>query len=160
MMHKARYGLVGVSHCFSRSSVQFQGHRPKKSATLTLIGRLRTVTPVWIYQRRRNDAWSSIEDVPYSFSRSSVKFQGHTVKKSRFWPILGVSGLLFLFEFIEGYQMMHKAWGSMEEVPDCFSRSSVKFRGHTGHKFTHFDPNWVFPDCYSCLNLLKAMKVS
>ena len=27
--------------------------------------------------------------------------------------------------------MMHKAWSSIEEVPYCFSRSSVKFQGHT-----------------------------
>ena len=30
--------------------------------------------------------------------------------------------------------MMHKAWSSIEEVPYCFSRSSVKFQGHTGQK--------------------------
>ena len=39
-------------------------------------------------------AWSSIEEVPYCFWRSSVKFQGHTAKKNcRFWPKLGVSRL-------------------------------------------------------------------
>ena len=39
-------------------------------------------------------AWSSIEEVPYCFSRSSVKFQGHSAKKNRrFWPKLGVSQL-------------------------------------------------------------------
>ena len=27
-------------------------------------------------------AWSSIEDVPYCFSMSYVKYQGHTAKKS------------------------------------------------------------------------------
>ena len=26
-------------------------------------------------------AWSSIEEVPYGFSRSSIKFQGHMAKK-------------------------------------------------------------------------------
>ena len=30
--------------------------------------------------------------------------------------------------------MMHKAWRSIEEVPYCFSRSFVKFQGHTGQK--------------------------
>ena len=43
--------------------------------------------------------------------------------------------------------MMHKAWSSIEEVPYCFSRSSVKFQGHTGQKIADFDPNWPFPDC-------------
>ena len=29
------------------------------------------------------------------------------------------------FEFTNGYEMMHKTWSSTEEVPYCFSRSSV-----------------------------------
>ena len=49
-------------------------------------------------------------------------------------------------EFTDGYEMMHKAWSNIEGVPYCFSRSSVKFQGHTGEKIADFDPNWVFPD--------------
>ena len=33
--------------------------------------------------------------------------------------------------------MMHKAWSSVEEVPYCFSRSSIKF--------PDFNPNLEFP---------------
>ena len=92
-------------------------------------------------------AWSSIEEVPYCFSRSYVKLQGHTAKKNRrFWPKLGVSGLYLQFGITDGSEMMHKAWSSIEEVPYCFSRSSVKFQGHTALKFVEFDPNWAFPD--------------
>ena len=54
--------------------------------------------------------------------------------------------------------MMHKDWSSIEEVPYCFSRSSVKFQGHTALKIVEFDPNWPFPDCYSSLNSTMAMK--
>ena len=54
--------------------------------------------------------------------------------------------------------MMHKAWSSIEEVPYCFSRSSVKFQGHTALKIVKFDPNWAFPDCNSSLNSPMAMK--
>ena len=54
--------------------------------------------------------------------------------------------------------MMHKAWSSIEEVPYCFSRSSVKFQGHTALKIVEFDPNWPFPDCNSSLNSPMAMK--
>ena len=54
--------------------------------------------------------------------------------------------------------MMHKAWCSIEEVPYCFSRSSVKFQRHTALKFIKFDPNWAFPDCNSILNSPMAMK--
>ena len=54
--------------------------------------------------------------------------------------------------------MMHKASSSIEEVPYCFSRSSVKFQGHTALKIVEFDPNWAFPDCNSSFNSPMAMK--
>ena len=54
--------------------------------------------------------------------------------------------------------MMHKAWSSIEEVPYCFLRSSVKFQGHTALKIVEFDPNWAFPDCNSSLNSPMAMR--
>ena len=54
--------------------------------------------------------------------------------------------------------MMHKAWCCLEEVPYCFSMSSVKFQGHTAKKIVDFYPNWGFPDCNSSLNLPMAMK--
>ena len=93
-------------------------------------------------------AWCCLGEAPYWFSRSFVKFQGHTAKKNRrFWPNFGVSVLLLQFEFTSGYKRMHKAWSSMEEVSYYFSRSSIKFQGHTGQKIANFDPNWAFPDC-------------
>ena len=79
-------------------------------------------------------AWSNIEEVPYCFSRSPVKFQGHTGQNCRFWSELCVAGLYLQFEFINGFEMMHKACCSVEEVPYCFPRSSVKFQGHIGRK--------------------------
>ena len=104
-------------------------------------------------------AWSSIVEVPYCFSRSCVKFQGHmALKIVHFLPKLGVSGLYLQFGITDGYEMMHKAWSSIEEVPYCFSRSSVKFHGHTALKIVEFDPNWAFPDCNSSLNSAMAMK--
>ena len=54
--------------------------------------------------------------------------------------------------------MMHEAWSSIVEVPYCFSRSYVKFQGHTALKIVEFDPNWAFPDCNSSLNSPMAMK--
>ena len=54
--------------------------------------------------------------------------------------------------------MMHRAWSSIEEVPYCFSRSYVKFQGHTTLKMIKFDPNWAFSDCNSSLNSPMAMK--
>ena len=54
--------------------------------------------------------------------------------------------------------MMHRAWSSIVEVPYCFSRSYVKFQGHTALKIVEFDPNWAFPDSNSSLNSQMAMK--
>ena len=104
-------------------------------------------------------AWRSIEEVPYCFLRSYVELQGNTAKTNRrFWPKLGVSGLYLQFEFTDGYEMMHRAWSSIVEVPYCFSRSYVKFQGHTALKIVKFDPNWAFPDCNSSLNSPMSMK--
>ena len=48
--------------------------------------------------------------------------------------------------------MTHKAWSRIAEVRYCFSRTSIKFQGHTWTK------NWVFPYCNSRLNLPMATK--
>ena len=53
---------------------------------------------------------------------------------------------------------MHKAWSSVEDVPYCFWRSSIKFQYHTRQKSAHFDPNWGFLECNLSLNSLMAMK--
>ena len=37
-----------------------------------------------------------------------------------------------------GFEMMHKAWCGIDEVPYCFPRSSIKFQGHMGQKQTIF----------------------
>ena len=77
-------------------------------------------------------AWRSIEDVSYCFSGSSVKFQRHTGQNSRwFWLDLSVYTLLLQIEFTNGFETMHKAWRSIEEVSYRFPRSSIKFHGHT-----------------------------
>ena len=54
--------------------------------------------------------------------------------------------------------MMHRAWSSIVEVPYCFSRSYIKFQGHTALKIDEFHPNWAFPDTNSSLNSPMAMK--
>ena len=36
------------------------------------------------------------------------------------------------FEFTNGYEMIHKALSSIEEVPYCLARSSSKFQSHMG----------------------------
>ena len=103
-------------------------------------------------------AWCCLEEVPYCFSRSSVKFQGHTALKivefDPDWAFPDCNSSLNT----NGYEMMHKAWSSIEEVPYCISRSYVKFQGHTALKIVEFDPNWAFPGSNSSLNTPMATK--
>ena len=42
--------------------------------------------------------------------------RSHGTKNRRFWPKLGVFGLWPDFELTDGYEMMHRAWSSIEEV--------------------------------------------
>ena len=92
-------------------------------------------------------------------------FQGHPsnfkVTRDKKTLILTQIGRLLelKFEFTHGYEMQHKAWSNIEEVPYYFSRSTAKFQGHTGQKIANFYPNWMFLDVNFSLNsLVMAMK--
>ena len=65
-------------------------------------------------------------------------------KNHQFRRELSVSGLYIQFEFTNGFEMMHKAWRNIEEVPYCFSRSSIKFHSHTGGKIDDLNPIWDY----------------
>ena len=87
-------------------------------------------------------AWCSIEEVPYCFPRSSIKFQGHTGQKNRrFWPKLSVSRLWLQFQFTDGFEMIHKAWCSIGEVPFYLLRSYIKLLRSHGLKNRRFGSN-------------------
>ena len=104
-------------------------------------------------------AWSSIEEVPYCFSRSYVKLQGHMAKKiANFDPNWAFPDCNSSLNSPMATKWCIGAWSSIVEVPYCFSRSYVKFQGHTTLKIIEFDPNWAFPDCNSSLNSPMAMK--
>ena len=117
---------------FSRSSAKFQGHTAKKLSILTQIGRFRTLTSVWIHWWLWNDA--------------------HSLKQHR---------CFMFFKVIRKISRSHRTKTltqfEIKEVPYCFSKSLVKFRGHTVQKIADFDPNWAFPDFNSSLNSLIAM---
>ena len=126
-----------------RSDVHAKGQGPrskvKVTEVMTPLSRFRTVTPVWIHIWWWNDAYSLIMLRRGALLFSKVIRQiprSHGYKKRRIWPRLGVSGLLLQFELTltNGYEMMHKAWRSIEDVPYCFWRSSVKFQGHVAKK--------------------------
>ena len=84
--------------------------------------------------------------------------RSHGAKNRRIWPRLDVSGLTLQYEFTNGYEMLHKAWSSKEEVPYSLWMSAVKFQGHTALKIIEFDPDWAFLDCNSRLNSPMAKK--
>ena len=135
-----------VPYCFSRSSVKFQGRLGQKIAYLSQIGRFRTVTPALIHQWLWNDAQSlkyHRRGVLLFFMVIRQISRSHGTKYCQFWTKLGVSRLHLQFEFTDVFEMMHKAWRNIEEVPFHFFRSSIKFEGHTGKKIDNFKPIWV-----------------
>ena len=104
-------------------------------------------------------AWSSIEEVPYCFSRSSVKFQGHTALKTvEFYPNWAFPDCNSSFNTPMVTKWCTKLEVEEKRCPIGFSRSYVKLQGHTALKIVEFDPNWAFPDCNSSLNSPMAMK--
>ena len=103
-------------------------------------------------------SWSSIEEMPYCCSRSSVNFKVTKDKYRWFWAKLSVSGLSLQFEFTDGFELIYKAWSSIDELPYCLSRSSIKFQDHTGKKIANFDPNWTFLFCNCSLNSPMGFK--
>ena len=133
--------------------IVFQGHLSnfkvsldKKPSILTQIGRFRTITLVWIHWWLWNDAQSLKQHRRGALSFFKVIRQisrSHGTKNRQFWPELSVSGLQLRFEFTNGFEMMLKAWCNIEEVPNYFSRSSIKFQGHMGWKIDDFDQIWA-----------------
>ena len=92
-----------------------------------------------------HNIWSSIENKPCCFSRSTVKFQGQTGQKNRrFWPELNVSRLQLKFAVTDGFEMRHRAWCGIEKATYCIERPSIEFQGHAGQKMDDFDPNRAF----------------
>ena len=52
--------------------------------------------------------------------------------------------------------MKHKAWCSTEEVPYCFSRSSIKFEGHMDRK--SYDLNPIFSKITRLVAAIKSRR--
>ena len=103
-------------------------------------------------------AWSSIEEVHYCFSMSSVKFQGHAAKNKssnltqigRFRTVTPVWIHWWLWSVVQS---------SKQQRRDAllFSKVIHQFQGHTGQNITDFDPNWAFPD-YRPVAAFKSLR--
>ena len=83
MMHKAWSNIEEVPYCFLGSSVKLLGHMAKKNRRfwpeLSVSGLKFEFTDGI---KTMHKASCIIEDVPYCFPRSSVKFEGHTAQKT------------------------------------------------------------------------------
>ena len=98
--------------------------RPKTSMFFTRIERFRTVTHFEFTDgfEMMHKIWSGIEQVPYCFSRSSIKFQGHTGRQST---------ICLQLQFTDGYKIAHIASRSAGVVFYCIFRSAVKYQVQT-----------------------------
>ena len=88
-------------------------------------------------------AWCCLEEVPYCFSRSSIKFQGHTAKKSsiltQIWRFRSVTVWIHLW-----------LWKGAQSLKE---RCPIDFRGHLSNFkvtrdkklqiLTRFEPFWT-----------------
>ena len=118
--------------------------RSQRSRSQRSQPNFRNVTPVWIHIWWWNDAYSLI-----MLRRGALLFfkvmrqisRSHGSKKIvKFNPDWAFPDKL-QFEFTNGYEMLHNAWSSLEEVPYSFWRSFVQFQGHAALTIVEFDPN-------------------
>ena len=126
-------------------------------------------------------AWCCLGEVPYCFSRSSVKFQDHVAKKivnfDPDWVFLDCNSILNTPMATKWYTQLEVA---LKRHPHVFQDhlsnfkvtrdkkpinfdlnlawSSIKCQCHMAQKIADFDPNWAFPDCNLSLNSLMDLK--
>ena len=84
--------------------------------------------------------------------------RSHRPRNWRFNSKLSVSGRWLKSKFTGGYQQTHIASRSTENVPCCFSRSSVTFYSRMCQKSGDLSPMWEFRDDHSNLNSSIVMK--
>ena len=112
--------------------IVFQGHPSnfkvtRKKAGLTQIWRFWAVTPV----QNQRWLWNDAQRLNYHkrgallFYKVSDKFQGHTGRTK-------IAD--FFFGFTDCFEIMHKTWHNIEEMPHCFSKSFILFQSHMGRK--------------------------
>ena len=95
--------------------------------------------------------WPNWGPCKRSRSRSKVKVTDVKTQLNCFLTITPV--WIDIWWWNDAQSLMMPRWG-----PFCFSRSSIKFQGHTDKKNVDFDPNWAFPDCNSSLKSPMATK--
>ena len=143
-----------MPYCFQGDLSNFKITRLKKSSVLTKIEGFRTVTHVWIDRW----LWNDRQSLTWYRSGALLFFKASNYKDTRdkkiadFDPNWAFPDRNSSLNSPMALKRYTKPDNILEEVPYCFSRSSIKFEGHTGQKITDFDPNWAFPDCNPGLN--------
>ena len=152
-----------MPYCFPRSSIKLQGHTSWKIDDLDqiwarLLGRSQLSNPsdlpCWLCSHHRiimkfSGVITTDQGKVHAKGhgqRSKVKVTEVTTQLNRFRTVTPV--LIHIWWWNATYIL----WCCLGEAPYSFSRSSVKFQGHTALKIVKFDPDWVFPDCNSRLN--------
>ena len=154
--------LLPLTKVISMQEIKVRCQRSRSQMSkqiLTQFWCCQTLTEVWIYRWLGNDTQSLQWHRRFTLLFLKVICQisrSHGTKDNWFDPY-GVSGLQLELEFTDGYEMMHKAWSSIE-VPYCSLKLSIKFQGHTGQKNTYIEPNWAFPGRSSSFNSLMTLK--
>ena len=104
-------------------------------------------------------AWSSIVEVPYCFSRSCVKFQGHmALKIVDFDPNWAFPDCLSSLESPMAMKWCTKLEVALKRCPIGFQGHPSNFKVYTALKIVKFYLNGAFPDCISSWNSPMAMK--
>ena len=147
MMHKAWSSIEEVPCCFARSFVKFQGRMalkivefdtdwafPDCNSSLNSPMATKCCTKLEVAQKRCSIVF---QGHPSNFKVTRDNISPMSTRIERFWTVNAV----WIHQWI---WMMHKAWRSIEEVPYCFSRSSIKFHGHTGGKIDDLNPVWDY----------------
>ena len=104
-------------------------------------------------------AWFYLEEVPYCSSRSSIKFQSHTAKKS---SILTQNGR---FRTVAPVWNHHWLWNGAKRLKQhkggalLFFKVICQFlRSRGTKKITNLYPTWGFPGCNSSLTSPMDLK--
>ena len=124
-----------------------------------------SVTPFWLCSHHRIIMkFSGVITLDQGKVHAKGQCQRSKVKVTEVTTQIFVSGLLLQFEFAYDDEMIHIAWCCLGEVPYCFSRSSVKFQGHTALKslnltqierFRTVTPVWIHEWLWNAAQTLK-----
>ena len=146
--------LVVITINKSDVSAKGQGQRSKVKVTgqknfdpiWTILDRDSSLNHRWLRYNAQSLKWNSRSALLFVKVIQLISSMVTQTGNRRFWPKLSVSKLYLCFQFTDVYKIMHKAWSGIEEVPFCFSRSPVKYQGHTGWNVNDLAPLWTFPD--------------